>query len=155
MTHICAGNLTIIGSDNGLSCGRRHANIRTSGVVSSIGHVGTTFSQIVFEIRTFSFNKIDFKPSSTKWQPFYSGLNVCRLDTNISWLYAHFHCQKQKETKKIKPFQWEHTVLHGYECLMHHCIAIWLGVNASYVKQSWCNESRWIRMSRDYVYRIW
>ena len=39
VTHICVGNLTIIGSDNGLSSGRRQAIIGTDdGLNASLGH---------------------------------------------------------------------------------------------------------------------
>ena len=46
MTHICVGNLTIIGSDNGLSPGRRQAIIWTNTGILSIGPLGTNFSEI-------------------------------------------------------------------------------------------------------------
>ena len=37
VTHICVGNLTIIGSDNGLSPGRRQAIILTNAGILLIG----------------------------------------------------------------------------------------------------------------------
>ena len=37
VTHICVGNLTLIGSDNGLSSGRRQAIIWTDAAILSIG----------------------------------------------------------------------------------------------------------------------
>ena len=43
MTHICVGNLTIIGSDNGLSPDRRQAIIWTSAGMLLIGPLGTNF----------------------------------------------------------------------------------------------------------------
>ena len=49
-THICVGKLTIIGSDNGLSPGRRQATIWTSTGILLSGPLGTNFSQIVIEI---------------------------------------------------------------------------------------------------------
>ena len=45
-THICVGDKTIIGSDNGLSPGRRQAIICTNGGVLLIGTLGTNFSEI-------------------------------------------------------------------------------------------------------------
>ena len=51
VTHICVGKLTIIGSDIGLSPGRRQAN-------------------------TFSFKKKHLMMSSAKWCLFHLGLNV-------------------------------------------------------------------------------
>ena len=50
MTHICVGKLTIIGSDNGLSPGRRQAIIWTSAGILLIGPKGTNFSKILIEI---------------------------------------------------------------------------------------------------------
>ena len=47
MTHICVSKLTTIGSDNGLSPGRRQAIIRTNAGILLIGHIGTHFSEIL------------------------------------------------------------------------------------------------------------
>ena len=78
MTHICVGNLTIIGSDNGLSPGRRQAITWTNVGILLIGPLGTNYSEMLIEIRTFSFKKIHFKMSSGKWRPFCLGLNVLK-----------------------------------------------------------------------------
>ena len=75
-THICIGNLTIIGSDNGLSPGRHQAIIWTNDGILSIGPLGTNFSEILIGIQTFSFKKMEFKTSPAKWRPFCLGLNV-------------------------------------------------------------------------------
>ena len=40
MTHICVGNLTIIGSENGLSYGRRQAIIQTNAWILLMEHLG-------------------------------------------------------------------------------------------------------------------
>ena len=50
-THICVVELTIIGSDNGLSPGRRQAIIWTNVGILLIGTLGTNFSEILIEIR--------------------------------------------------------------------------------------------------------
>ena len=76
VTHICVGNLTIIGSDNGLSPGRRQAIIWTNAGILLIGPLGTNFSEILIDIHTFSFMKMHLKMSSAKWHPFCLGLNV-------------------------------------------------------------------------------
>ena len=76
VTHICVGNLTIIGPDNGLSPGRRQAIIWTNDGILLIGPWGTNFSEILTDIHTFSFKKIHLKMSSVKWRPFFLGLNV-------------------------------------------------------------------------------
>ena len=74
-TRLCVSKLTIIGSDNGLSPGRRQAIIRTSAGILLIGPLGTNFSEILIEIHTFSFKKMHLKMSSAKWCPFCLGLN--------------------------------------------------------------------------------
>ena len=76
VTHICVSKQTIIGSDNGLSPGRRQAIIWTNAGILLIGTLGTNFSQILFEIRIFSFKKMGLKVSSAKWRPCCLGLNV-------------------------------------------------------------------------------
>ena len=55
--HICVFILTIIGSDNGLSPGRRQAIIRTNAGILSIGPLGTNFSEILIGMQAFSFKK--------------------------------------------------------------------------------------------------
>ena len=78
-THICVGNLTIIGLDNGLSHGRRQAIIWTNARIFLIGPLGTNFSEILIEILIFSFKKICLKVSSAKWRPFCLRINVLNL----------------------------------------------------------------------------
>ena len=79
MTYICVRKQTNIGSDNGLSPGRRQAIIWTNAVILLIGTLGTNFSEILIEIRIFSFKKMGLKVSSAKWRPFCLGLNVLNL----------------------------------------------------------------------------
>ena len=55
VTLICVSKLTINGSDNGLSPGRRQA-ITDAGILL-IGPLGTNFSEILVGILTFSFSK--------------------------------------------------------------------------------------------------
>ena len=79
MTHICIVNLTIIGSDNGLSPGRRQATIIwTNAGILLIGLLGTNLSEILIEILTFSFKKICLNVLSAKWRPFCPSLNVLK-----------------------------------------------------------------------------
>ena len=70
--HICVGKVTTIGSDNGLSPGRRQAIIWTIAITLLIGPLGTNFSVILIRIQTFSFKKMHLKMSSVKWLPFVS-----------------------------------------------------------------------------------
>ena len=85
VTHICVSKQTIIGSDNGLSPGWRQAIIWTNAGILLIGTLGTNFSQILIEIRIFSFKKMGLKVSSAKWRPFCLGLNVLSLSVLIRW----------------------------------------------------------------------
>ena len=62
-THICASKLPIIGSDNGLSPGRRQAIIWTNAGILLIWSLGTNVSEILSEIHTFSFTKMHLKVS--------------------------------------------------------------------------------------------
>ena len=88
VTHICVSKLIIIGSDNGLSPGRRQAIIWTNAGILSIGPLGTNFNKILIEIHTFSFKKMHLNMSSGKRRPFCLGLNVlthlCMRD--MEWL---------------------------------------------------------------------
>ena len=84
VTHICVSKLTIIGSDNSLSPGRRQAIIWTNDGILLIGPLGTNFSEILSEIHTFSFKKMHLKTSSAKWRPFCFGLNVLKGGHAIS-----------------------------------------------------------------------
>ena len=109
VTHICAGKLTIIGSDNGLSPGRRQAIIWTNAGILLIRPLGTNFSEILIGIQTFSFKKMYLKMSSAKWRPFCLGLNV--LTDSISrpqWVdkpsLVNLYCWhfKKKNIVKLK-----------------------------------------------------
>ena len=75
VTHIWVSDLTSIGSDNGLSPGRRQAIIRTNAGILLIRPLGTNFSEFLIEILIFSFKKMRLKVSSAKRMPFCLGLN--------------------------------------------------------------------------------
>ena len=66
VTHVCVGELTIIGSDNGLSPGRRQAIIWTNDGILLTRSLGINFSEISIEIHTFSLGKMHLKMSSAK-----------------------------------------------------------------------------------------
>ena len=97
MTHICVGNLTIIGSDNGLSPGRRQAITWTNVGILLIGPLGTNFNEMLIEINTFSFKKIHLKMSSGKWRPFCLYLNVLKMTLYVLIL--------DKKQRKYDPSQ--------------------------------------------------
>ena len=95
VTHICVSKLTIIGSDNGLSPGRRQAIIWTDAGILLVGPLGTNFSEISsIKILAFSFTKMRLKVSAGKWRPFCLGLNVlmfCFGKVDISFTQALQH----------------------------------------------------------------
>ena len=93
VTHICVGELTIIGSDNGLSPQRRQAIIWTNDGILLIGPLGTNFSEILFRIQTFSFNKMHLKMASAKWRPFCLGLNVLKEFQRLKYQHDKFLCK--------------------------------------------------------------
>ena len=61
VTHICVGDLTIIGSDIGLSPGRCPVNIWTNAGILFIVPLGTNFSEVLIHIQIFSFTKSSWK----------------------------------------------------------------------------------------------
>ena len=91
VTHICVSTQTIIGSDNGLSPGRRQAIIWISAGILLIGPLGANFNEIVIEIDTFSFKKMHLKMSSGIWGPFCLGLHVLTIiDVYHVYMYHTF-----------------------------------------------------------------
>ena len=114
VTHICVGNLTIVGSDNGLSPGRRQAIIWTNAGILLIWPLWTNFSEILTEIHAFSFQKIHFKISSGKRRPFCLGLNVLTNEYTpfvTCWIHPH------------EPYALHYTLLFLLTCAL--IILIW------------------------------
>ena len=86
VTHIYVSELTITGSDNGLSPGRRQAIFWTNAGILLIRTLGANFSEILSAIHAFSFTKMHLKMSSAKWRQFCLGLNVLSYDgTHFRW----------------------------------------------------------------------
>ena len=75
--YICVNKLTIIGSDNGLSPGRRHAIIGANAGMLLIGPLGTKYSGIFMGIDTFPFKKIHLKMSPGKCRSFCLSASMC------------------------------------------------------------------------------
>ena len=108
VTHICVGKLTIIGSDNGLSPGRRQAIIWTNTGILLIWPLGTNFSEILIAIETFSFKKMHFKISSAKWRPFCLGLNVLtRIFIYPLKIQSYFFEKKKYVQMNFVEIAWE------------------------------------------------
>ena len=83
VTHKCVGNVTIIGSDNGLSPVRRQAIIWTNDGILLIGPSGTNFSKIY----TFHSRKCVWKGRLRNAGHFVSAPNLLigSLSTVASW----------------------------------------------------------------------
>ena len=90
VTHICVSNLTIIGSDNGLSPGQCQAIIWINAGILITGPLGTNFSEILIEIYIFSFKKMHLKMWSGKWWPFCLGLSVLKYYRDVIWTLWSF-----------------------------------------------------------------
>ena len=91
VTHIYVSKLTIIGSDHGLSPGRRQAIIWTNAGILLNRTLRTNFSEILSEIHTFSV-----KMSSAKWRQFCLGPQcVTHMSSYVSiqWLHERHHCK--------------------------------------------------------------
>ena len=82
VTHLCVSKVTTIGSDNGLSPGRRQAIIWTNGGILLTGSSGTNFSEISIEIHTFSFQKVHMSPTGDKW-------SSSRCAGLLNWAWRH------------------------------------------------------------------
>ena len=79
VTHICVSEIIIVGSDNGLSPGRRQVIIWTNAGILLIEPMRINFNEILIEINTFLFTKMHLKMSSAKWRLFRFGLNVLNV----------------------------------------------------------------------------
>ena len=115
VTHICVSKLTTIGSDNGLSPGRRQAIIWTNDGIMLIGPLGTNFSENLIESYALSFRKMHLKISSGKWWPFCLGLNVLiawemschrlsKLRDEITHPFPNFKCCTVEVSEWISNF---------------------------------------------------
>ena len=125
--HICVGNLTIIGSDNGLSPGRRQAITWTNVGILLIGPLGTNFGEMLIAIHTFSFKKIHLKMSSGKWRPFFSRpqcVNSSHADLNPGIRYTINICPFIKKSQQRESSSRHYT-----------CISVWIAcsVNISFL----------------------
>ena len=86
MTHICIGNLTSIGSDNGLSPGRRQAIIWTNAGILLIGLLGTNFSEIFNRSSNIFFQENAFE--NVVW-------NIAAILSRPQWVkpeWLTWHC---------------------------------------------------------------
>ena len=90
MTQIRVDQLAIIGSDNGLSPGRRQPIIWRNVHILSIGPLQTNVIEILVGVHKFSFKKFYLKMSSAKWRPLFLGFHVLRNSSCIMLHHWHF-----------------------------------------------------------------
>ena len=135
VTHICVGKLTIIGSDNGLSPGRRQAIIWTNAGILLIGPLGTNFSEILIEIQSFSFKKTHLKMSSGKWRPFCLGLNVL---TNGGLVMPYGHLGQHWPSQWLVVWvAWQHQAIS--ETNVNLSSKVIIGIHQRAISQSFIN----------------
>ena len=126
MTHIYVSKRTIIGSDNGLSPGRRQAIIWTNAEILFIRSSETNFNEIISEIHTFPLKKMHLKMSSAKRRPFWSGGDELKPDCITS--QTLFYLQSVLSRARGGSASWQClccTVHHEYWfveniCTVHH-----------------------------------
>ena len=99
VTHICIVKLTIIGSDNGLSPGRRQAIIWTNAGILLIRPLGTNFSEILIGIQTWKCHLPNavhlFWPQCVKHQSSVLGWQqLGRTDSLSIFFYAKLWREK-------------------------------------------------------------
>ena len=89
MTHICVIKLTAIGSDNGLSPGRRQSIIWTNARLLLIWPLGTNVSEMLIEMHISLLKKMHLNMSSARCRPSCLGLNVSMYFIFIqNWSYV-------------------------------------------------------------------
>ena len=115
VTHICVSDLTNIGSDNGLSPGRRQAIIRTTAGILLIRPLGTNFSEFLVQILIFSFKKMHLKVVCEQ-AAILSRLNEPNIHsvyvpTITSWVLFPFHDSISPNNGLTRP-QWVNVLCH-------------------------------------------
>ena len=163
VTHICASKLTTIGSDNGLSPGRRQAIIWTNAGILLIGPLGINFTESFIEIDMFSFQKMHLNLSSAKRRPYYRGINV--LLTGVHVISCHLLLNEITQWDDIPtPTYWSvrscsllkllasslhvnslcnHVTLYGLASprLLHSLVG---HIKTSHSFKSGCSNGRWV-----------
>ena len=115
---MCVSKRTIIGSDNGLSLGRRQAVIWTNDGIFLIGPLGTNFSEILIEIHKFSFKKMHLRMSSGKLQP------SCLYVFNTFQKYFSLHQNNFHEYTTQEPRCNDDTVSQSSSGIIIHTVTL-------------------------------
>ena len=125
--HICNGNVTITGSENGLLPGQRQAIICTNAAVLLIGPFRRISSDNSIEILTFSFKKMRLKVSSVKWRPFCLSLSL--LSNGFDFIFVDYfslvfvifcNSGNQDEAAKNWIYGWELAYLQSKNYLLEN-----------------------------------
>ena len=87
--HTCISKLTTIGSDNGLSSGRRQAIIWINALILLIWTLATNFSEILSKINKFSFKKMHLNMSSEKCRLFCLSINELSYSVEMTGALCH------------------------------------------------------------------
>ena len=132
MTHICVSKLTITGSDNGLSPGRRQAIIWTNDGILLIWPLGTNFSEILIKIHSFSFKKMHLKMSG-KWWPFCLGLNVLTSSLEHQPL-----CQTKYDLRMTFTCYWEYIICQRYWSLRPFFLFVFVNIYMESTQEMIC-----------------
>ena len=78
--HICVGELTTIGPENGMAPSRRQAIIILSKPMLEYCWLATKYSEILIKNYILSFKKVHLKIASAKWRPICLGQHTIRLE---------------------------------------------------------------------------
>ena len=122
VTYICVSNLTIIGSDNGLSSGRRQDIIWTNARILLTGPLGTNFSEVLVEIGSFSFKEMHFKNVVRKLAAICRGLN--ELITTVTPSYSVMKVYKQVNTTNNAEQLFSYWLIIWQLCTKHDCVNV-------------------------------
>ena len=137
VTHICVGNLAIIGSDYGLSPGRHQAITWTNVGILLFGPLGTNFSEMFIEINTFSFKKIHLKMSPGNWRPFWLSLNglICKIPVTNHTEYGPISVSYLIINMKLynisRPLDWQ-SWLHNFNRILKTITVCYFGYDSMY-----------------------
>ena len=117
VTHICVGDLTIIGSDNGLTPGQHQSTIWTNAGILLIRTLGnlkrnsyTPIKENAFENVVWKMAAILSRPQCVNWiNSMYEGISIVN-EVLLGW-YQHIEAET-----KWPPFRRRCLQMHFLEC---------------------------------------
>ena len=115
VTHLCVSHLTIIGSDNGLSPGRRQAIIWINDGILLIAPLGTKFSEILSKCIYFHPRRCICKCRLRNVGPFFS-VSMCsfsqRFDGSGDYVSRCWQCELYSLEDESVTFESKHNNFH-------------------------------------------